>query len=87
MRLIVYQSEARFSDAAFVEKLTNDFVSGLIANGTTTAVSFGSTFAPATDQSFEVFARRGFRAVHGMMLNDTNCGEGLTQDPDKALED
>ncbi len=83
---LVYAAEAHMSDVSLAEKLADDLVSGLVANGTTTAVSFGSTFAKATDRAFEVFARRGFRAVHGMVLNDTNCPEGSRQDTDDALE-
>lgn len=83
----IYPAEARFSDPDFAEKLAEEFVSGLIAHGTTTAVSFGSPFTAATDRSFAVFARRGVRAVHGMMLNDCNCPPSLCQDTDQALND
>lgn len=83
----IYPAEARLHDPDFAEKLAEDFVSGLIAQGTTTAVSFGSPFAPATERAFSVFARRGFRAVHGMMLNDCDCPVPLCQDTDQALDD
>ncbi len=83
---MVYQAEERFSDSATVEKLVNDFVSGMIANGTTTAVSFGSPFPAATDKTFEILEKRGVRGIHGMMLNDANCPVGLGQKTDEALE-
>jgi guanine deaminase len=84
---VIYPAEARLRDPDFAEKLTNDFVTGMIANGTTTAVSFGSPFAPATDRAFSVFARRGVRAVHGMVLNDQDCPDDLKQDTDQAIDD
>lgn len=84
---VVYAAELRLKDAAFAEKLAEDFVSGLIANGTTTAASFGSPFAAATDRAFAVFAKRGLRAIHGMSLGDTNCPPGYIQDTDKALDE
>lgn len=83
---LVYSAEARFADVGFTEKLADEFVTGMIANGTTTAVSFGSTFAKATEKTFEVFARRGLRAVHGLVLNDSNCPDEVKQDADDALE-
>ena len=83
---IVYPAEARFADADFAEKLAETFVSGLIAHGTTTAAVFGSPFAAATDRVFNVFARRGYRTVFGMTLNDKNCHDKLQQSTDEALD-
>lgn len=84
---IIYPAEARFRDAEFAEKLAEEFVTGMIANGTTTAVSFGSPFAAATDRAFQVFARRGFRAVHGMVLNDQEVPDDILQDADRAIDE
>ena len=83
---VVHPAEARFKDAAFAEKLADDFVDGMIDHGTTTVAAFGSPFAKATEKEFEVFARRGLRAVYGMMLNDTNCPDELMVPADKALD-
>ncbi|HUU81871.1 MAG TPA: amidohydrolase family protein [Phycisphaerae bacterium] len=84
---VVYPAEARFKDPDFAEALAEDFVSGMIANGTTTAAAFGSPFAPATDRVFSVFARRGFRGIYGRMLNDINCPPELADPADKALDE
>lgn len=83
----IYPAEARFKETDFAEKLTEQFVSGMVANGTTTAVCFGSPFAAATDRAFQVFARRGFRAVHGTVLNDQNVPDDIKQDTDKAIDE
>jgi guanine deaminase len=83
---VVYPAEARFRDAGFAEQLAEDFVTGMIANGTTTVAAFGSPFAEATDRAFGVFERRGMRAVHGMMLNDVNFPEELSAPADAALD-
>ena len=83
---IVYPAEARLKDPDFAERLADDFVTGLIANGTTTAAAFGSPFPQATDRAFDVFARRGFRALYGMMLNDVNCPSELCAPADEALD-
>jgi guanine deaminase len=84
---VVYPAEARMKDAAFAEKLAEDFVTGMIANGTTTVAAFGGPFAGAVDRVFSVFARRGLRAVYGQMLNDANCPDGLRQETDRALDE
>ncbi len=84
---VVYPAEARFKDVDFAERLAEDFVSGLVAGGTTTAAVFGSPFAKATDRAFTVFSRRGFRAIHGMVLNDVNCPELLRVPAEKALDE
>ncbi len=83
---IVYPAEARFKDADTAERLADEFVSGLLANGTTTIAAFGSPFPSATDRAFSVFARRGYRAVYGMMLNDVNCPDGLRTPAEESLE-
>ncbi|MHC4414326.1 MAG: amidohydrolase family protein [Planctomycetota bacterium] len=84
---VVYPAEARFRDAGFAEQLADDFVTAVIANGTTTVAAFGSPFPEATDRAFGVFERRGLRAVHGMMLNDVNCPDALSTSADEALDE
>ncbi len=84
---VVYPAEVRFRDVALAEQLTESFVSGLIAGGTTTAAVFGSPFAAATDRSFSVFARRGLRVIHGMSLSDVNCPPDFRQKTDQALDE
>lgn len=83
---VVYPAEARLKNPDFAERLAEDFVTGMIANGTTTVAAFGSPFAKATDRVFSVFARRGLRAIYGMMLNDVNCPKELCTPADKALD-
>ncbi len=84
---VVYPAEARFKDADFAEALAEDFVTGMIARGTTMVSAFGSPFAEATDRVFQVFARRGLRAIHGRMLNDVHCPGELRDETDRALDE
>lgn len=83
---VVYPAEARLKNVGFADRLADDFVTGLVANGTTTAAAFGSPFPQAVERAFTVFARRGFRAVYGMMLNDVNCPAELAKPADEALD-
>ena len=86
-RRIVYPAEARLRDPEVAEKLADDFVTGMIRHGTTTVAAFGSPFPQATERAFSVFARRGYRAIHGMILNDVNCPSDLAQSPEEALNE
>ena len=83
----IYPAEARFADAAFAEKLAEDFVTGMIANGTTTAVSFGSPFAQATDRAFA--GLRTARLPGGPRHGAQRSGRArrIAQDTDKALDE
>ncbi len=83
---IVFPAENRLRDPGFAQALAGDLVSGLVRHGTTTAAIFGPPMAEACQTAFEVFARRGFRAVFGMMLNDANVPADLSQNPDEALD-
>jgi guanine deaminase len=84
---VVYPAEARLRDSNVAERLAEAFVTGLVANGTTTVAAFGSPFAKATDRALSVFDRRGFRAIYGMMLNDLKCPAALCTPADKALDE
>ncbi len=84
---VAWPAEARMADPAFAERLAEDFVSGMISFGTTTVSAFGSPFSAAADRCFSVFERRGFRAIYGMILNDTDAPPGLLQDTDRALDE
>jgi guanine deaminase len=84
---VVYPAEARFADAAFAEKLAEEFVTGMFANGTTTVAAYGGPFAEATDRVFSVFARRGLRAIFGQILSDMHCPSPQTCSADKLLDE
>jgi guanine deaminase len=84
---IVYPAEARFRDQAVAQRLADEFVTGMIQQGTTTVAAFGSPFHDSVDASFGVLARRGLRAIYGMMLNDWHCADELRQETDKALDE
>lgn len=83
---VAYPAEERFHDSACAERVADAFVSGMIANGTTTVAAFGSPFPEATDRAFQVFERRGLRAVHGLMLNDVNVPDRLSTAAEESLE-
>lgn len=79
--------EARLADPAYAEGVATDFVSGLVGAGTTTALVFGSHFAPAVDTVFAEAARVGLRITSGLVVSDRLIREDLFTDPDRAREE
>jgi len=84
---VVYPAELRLRDPEVAEQLCENFVTGLIHNGTTTVAAFGSPFAEASERVFNVFQHRGYRAIYGMTLNDVNCPSELCTPADQALDE
>ena len=82
-----FPAEMRLTNKETATQLAEEFVSGVIANGTTTVAAFGSAFASEVDASFSVFARRGLRAIYGTTLADTDMPAELSQNTDKALDE
>ena len=81
---IALPEEARMSDAGYAWNTAQCFVHGMVSHGTTTALAFGSHFAPATAALFEAGAKTGLRIVSGMVLSDRMLGPALHQEPAQA---
>ncbi|GID96333.1 guanine deaminase [Amorphoplanes digitatis] len=62
--------EARLAEAGYARAVAGEFVDGLVGAGTTTALVFGSHFAPAVDALFTVAAARGLRITSGLVVSD-----------------
>lgn len=79
--------EARLADAAYASSVATEFVAALAAHGTTTALVFGSHFAPATASLFDAAEQRGLRIFSGLVLSDRQLHTELRQTPDAAYRD
>jgi guanine deaminase len=62
--------EARLADAGYAREVAGEFVASLVDSGTTTALVFGSHFAPAVDLLFERATERGLRVTCGLVVGD-----------------
>ncbi|MEM9564096.1 MAG: amidohydrolase family protein [Actinomycetota bacterium] len=62
--------EARYADEAFARRVWADLVPTLLANGTTTAVYYGSIHEPATVALAETCVEHGQRALVGRVAMD-----------------
>jgi guanine deaminase len=67
--------EARYADLDFAEGQYESLVDGLLANGTTTALYFGTIHLQATQRLADICLRKGQRALIGRVAMDdpTQC--------------
>ena len=68
-----YPAEARFADPDYAREVASVFVEQLLANGTTTALVFGTVHPHSADAIFEAAAARNMRLIAGKVLMDCSC--------------
>lgn len=76
--------EARMQDPAYASLIASEFVRGLVASGTTSALVFGAHFAPAVDVLFQEAARAGLRITSGLVVSDRRLRDDLLTTPVRA---
>jgi guanine deaminase len=79
--------ESKLADQAYAREVAGEFLDGLRASGTTSALVFGSHFAPATDELFAAAEQRGLNITAGLVLSDRILRSDLLQSPGMALTD
>jgi guanine deaminase len=79
--------ESKLADQAYARAVAGEFLDGLIASGTTSALVFGSHFAPAMDELFGGASRRGLNLTSGLVLSDRILRPDLLNSPETALTD
>ncbi|ADU47996.1 guanine deaminase [Intrasporangium calvum] len=79
--------EARLESVDYARGVAAEFVHGLVAAGTTTALVFGSHFAGAVDAFFEAAARAGVRVAAGLVASDRALPRALLTTPDRYYEE
>ena len=77
--------EARLADPTYAEQVADEFTSGLLRAGTTTALVFGSHFVEAVDALFGAAERTGLRITAGQVLSDRVLRSELLTTPERAL--
>ena len=70
LRVRTLPEEARLADPGYAGALARDFVRALAANGTTTALVFGSHFPAAQELFFAEAERSGLRIASGLVVSD-----------------
>lgn len=79
--------EGRLAEAAYAEVVAREFVEGLVGAGTTTALVFGSHFAPAVDLLLQEVSRVGLRVTAGLVVSDRGLPEALLTTPERAYDE
>jgi guanine deaminase len=79
--------EAKLADQAYAREVAAEFLDGLVAAGTTSALVFGSHFAPAMDELFGAAERRSLNITSGLVLSDRILRRDLLNSPQTALAD
>lgn len=72
LRSVALLEEARLADSAYAASVAGEFVRGLVRNGTTTALVFGSHFAAAQEALFAAADAAGLRVASGLVVSDRN---------------
>ncbi|HEY3555970.1 MAG TPA: guanine deaminase [Kribbella sp.] len=62
--------EARMADVTYASGVAQEFVRGLAAAGTTSALVFGAHYADAVDTLFDAASKVGLRITSGLVLSD-----------------
>ena len=86
LRLRALPEEARLADPAFARSVAEQFVRALAANGTTTALVFGSHFAGAQETLFSAAEQVGLRMASGLVVSDRGLLPALDVPARRALE-
>lgn len=86
LKKYAFPREALFRDAGLARSASEIFFQALIANGTTTTVTYSTSHFEATDIAFEAASRAGVRAVIGKSVMTGNAPRPLKESPDAALQ-
>ncbi|MGZ4232027.1 MAG: guanine deaminase [Solirubrobacteraceae bacterium] len=78
--------EARMGDPAYASAVAFEFVRGLAAAGTTTALVFGSHFPGAQEALFSAALKSGLRITSGLVVSDRGLLPELEVSPSQALD-
>lgn len=76
--------EARLADPAAARGVAEEFLTGLVAAGTTSALVFGAHFAPAMEEFFGLAAASGLRITTGLVVSDRGLRPELLTTPERA---
>jgi guanine deaminase len=79
--------EARYADVDFAAATYTSLVDGMVANGTTCAVYYGTIHLPATQKLADICFERGQRALIGRVAMDhaEQCPDTYRDQPVRAL--
>jgi guanine deaminase len=86
LRTRTLPEEARLADDEDAAQAARTFLDAVAANGTTTALVFGSHFPGAQEALFSAAAASGLRITSGLVVSDRNLLPELEVTPEAAFE-
>jgi guanine deaminase len=86
LQACTFPLEARYGDIGYARGVYESLVDALLANGTTTAVYFGTIHLPATQALADICLRRSQRALIGRVaMDDPGQSPAYYRDPDAGI--
>lgn len=82
-----FPAETRYADEAYAEKSAQEFLDGLIAAGTTTAMVYVTSHKSATDLFFAAASQRSMRMIAGKVMMDQNAPARLMDTAESSERD
>jgi guanine deaminase len=82
-----FPAEAKFGDPIYAAAGIKRFIDGLLQNGTTTAMVYGTSHKHTADELFKQAHEKGMRLVGGKVLMDRNAPDNLTDTAESGYRD
>lgn len=79
--------EMRLAESTYALTIASEFLSSMLAAGTTSALVFGAHFASAMDAFFTVAERSGLRITSGLVVSDRELPAPLLTTPEQSVLD
>ena len=82
-----FVEEQRFSDEAYADQIANLFLDELIKNGTTSVITFCTSFKQSVEAFFNAAENRNLRMAAGKVMMDRHAPDELCDNPDNSYSD
>ena len=82
-----FVEEQRFSDVAYANQIANLFLDELIKNGTTSVMTFCTSFKQSAEAFFNAAENRNLRMAAGKVMMDRHAPDELCDNPDNSYSD
>ena len=82
-----FVEEQRFSDEAYADEIANLFLDELIKNGTTSVMTFCTSFKQSAEAFFNAAENRNLRMAAGKVMMDRHAPDELCDNPDNSYSD
>lgn len=82
-----FPAEAKFSDEAYASEVARFFLEQLLANGTTSALVFGTVHPQSVEAFFTEAKQKNLRMICGKVMMDRNAPKELRDTPEQGYQD